>query len=79
MKNALNENHSNTKLNAFIGSVISEQDLARTLRRASYLISLSFMRSAIDDTNPMNPHWVDETFYYLNEMAECLSPSLEEA
>lgn len=79
MKTALTENHSNVKLNAFIGKVISEEDLARTLRRASYLISLSFMRSAIDDTNPMNPHWADETYYYLNELAECLSPSLEEA
>ena len=77
MKTALNENHSNERLSHFLAKVIDEKDLARTIRRAAYLIAISYIR--LDETkNPMSPEWTDESFYYLNQLAECLDPVLED-
>ena len=50
--------------------------MAKSLRRATYLIALSYIR-AEDGNNPMNKEWTDESYYFLNELAEVLDPVLE--
>lgn len=68
-------NYSNEKLNHFLSKEVDEQSLAMILRRAAYLIALSFIRHD-EQSNCMNQDWTDESFYFLNELAECLDPSL---
>lgn len=69
------DNHNNERLNHFLTKIVDEKDLAKILRRASYLITLSFIRSE-EKNNPMSPEWADESYYFLNELAECLDPVL---
>lgn len=76
MENRSHTNEYNPKLAAFLNKIIDEKELAQSLRRAAYLIAMSFIRSE-ETTNPMCPKWTDDSFYYLNELAECLDPVLE--
>lgn len=55
---------------------ITPKEMAKSLRRATYLIALSYIR-AEDGNNPMNKEWTDESYYFLNELAEVLDPVLE--
>ena len=68
--------YSNPKLENFFAKIVDDKDMANILRRATYLIALSFIRSE-ENKNPMSPEWTDETFYFLNELAECLDPMLD--
>ncbi|MBF2093078.1 hypothetical protein [Flavobacterium psychrophilum] len=71
------DNYSNQKLNHFLSKIINEKQMAQTLRRSAYLIALAFIRSD-ENINPMSPEWTDNSFYFLNELAECLDPILED-
>lgn len=65
------------KILSFFEDVTTPKEFAKALRRATHLIALSYIRSE-DNTNPMNMKWVDETYYILNELAECIDPVLED-
>ena len=56
---------------------ITPKEMAKSLRRATYLIALSYIR-AEDGNNPMNKEWTDDSYYFLNELAEVLDPVLED-
>ena len=67
--------YNNPKLTTFFTEQVDAKDFAKSLRRAVYLISLSYIRSD-DNTNRMSPEWTDESVYFLNELAEVLDPIL---
>ncbi len=67
---------NNSKIIDFFETFVDAKSFAKSLRRATYLIALSYIRSE-DNTNPMNKEWTDESFYFLNELAEVLDPMLE--
>ena len=77
MERSHTNNHSNERLNHFLTKIIDEKELAKSIRRAAYLIAMSFIRSD-EKSNPMSPKWTDDSFYYLTELAECLDPVLED-
>ena len=69
--------YNNPKLIEFFTSQVEAKSMAQSLRRAAYLIALSFIRH--DDTsNCMSQEWTDDSFYFLNELAEVLDPVLED-
>lgn len=68
--------YDNPKLIEFFTKDVDAKDFAKSLRRATYLIALSYMRSD-DVNNPMSKEWTDESYYFLNELAEILDPVLE--
>lgn len=68
--------YSNPRVNEFLDKVVDEKTLAQSLRRAAYLIALSFIRSD-EKNNAMNQEWTDDSYYFLNELAEVLDPVLE--
>jgi hypothetical protein len=61
----------------FFSDNVEPRQMAQSLRRATYLIALSFIRSE-DGNNPMNKEWTDDSYYFLNELAEVLDPVLED-
>jgi hypothetical protein len=73
MKNALNENHSNTNLNSFFDT-IEPKEMAKVVRRVNYILAMTTIRD-IEDT--IRRSWLDDGFYYLTELAEHLDPVLE--
>ena len=73
----MNCTYNNQKLTAFFTAQVDVKDFAKSLRRAAYLIALSYIRSE-DNTNPMSKEWTDESYYFLNELAEVLDPVLED-
>ncbi|MFE3868715.1 hypothetical protein ACFX5E_11600 [Flavobacterium sp. LS2P90] len=60
----------------FFDEMVDPSSMAKHLRRATYLIAQSYIRSA-ENTNPMRQEWADDSFYFLNELAEVLEPVLE--
>lgn len=60
----------------FFTETVDAKTMAQSLRRATYLIALSYIR-AEETVNPMNKEWTDDSFYFLNELAEVLDPVLE--
>lgn len=69
--------YNNPKLTAFFTEQVDAKEFAKNLRRATYLIALSYIRGE-DGNNPMNKGWTDESYYFLNELAEVLDPVLED-
>lgn len=76
MNNSLT-NYRKTRLEEFFTQAVEPKEMALTIRRAVYLLSLSYIRSE-DTNNPMRQEWVDDSFYFLTELAECLDPVLED-
>lgn len=60
----------------FFTETVDTKTMAQSLRRATYLIALSYIR-AEETVNPMDKEWTDDSFYFLNELAEVLDPVLE--
>ena len=60
----------------FFTETVDTKTMAQYLRRATYLIALSYIR-AEETVNPMDKEWTDDSFYFLNELAEVLDPVLE--
>lgn len=60
----------------FFKETVDAKSMAQSLRRATYLLALSYIR-AEENVNPMNKEWMDDSFYFLNELAEVLDPVLE--
>lgn len=60
----------------FFTEMVEPRQMAQVLRQGTYLIGLSYIRSD-EDSNPMSKKWSDDTFYFMNELAEVLDPYLE--
>lgn len=69
--------YNNPKLTTFFTEQVEPKQMAQSLRRAAYLIALSFIRNE-DNKNCMSQEWTDDSFYFLNELAEVLDPVLED-
>lgn len=69
--------YNNPRLVTFFTEQVDAKSMAQSLRRAAYLIALSFIRSD-GHSNVMSQEWADDSFYFLNEMAEVLDPVLED-
>lgn len=67
--------YTNEKLIEFFEKTIDPEAMARTMRRINYILTLVVIRNE-ENKNPMNPDWLDDGFYYLNELAEILDPCL---
>lgn len=67
--------YTNEKLIDFFEKTIDPEAMARCIRRINYILTLTVIRED-ENKNPMNPDWLDEGFYYLNELAEILEPNL---
>lgn len=67
--------YSNEKLIEFFEKTIDPEAMARTIRRINYILTLTVIRND-ENKNPMNPDWLDDGFYFLNELAEVLAPDL---
>ena len=74
-KNTTQNGYTNEKLIEFFDKVIDPVDMAKNIRRINYILSLTAIR--IDDnTNCLNEKWLDNGFYWINELAEILDPYL---
>ena len=65
------------KVLQFFENTTTPKDMARMIRRVNHILSLTILRNKNDD-NPINPVWVEEGYYFLNEFAETLDPILED-
>lgn len=62
------------KILEFFQSTISPEQMAQLTRRTNYLIGLTAIRNA--DPN-VKKEWLDDGYYWLNELAEVLDPVLD--
>ena len=67
--------YSNERLIDFFEKTIDPDAMARAIRRINYILSLTVIREN-ENTNPINKDWLDDGFYFLNELAEILAPNL---
>ncbi|KAF2339818.1 hypothetical protein [Flavobacterium tistrianum] len=64
-----------TRLKVFFTEIIDPKDMAKTIRKVNYLLSLYSMRTCkTDETELPN---MDDNFFWLNKLAEVLDPYLE--
>jgi hypothetical protein len=61
------------KLMNFFNNMICRKDMALYIRRSMYVMSKMAL-SSTEDT--FRKEWIDDGFYYLNELAETLDPYL---
>jgi hypothetical protein len=62
------------KLMNFFNSIVDRKDMALYIRRSVYVMSKLALSSSED---LFKKEWIDDGFYYLNELAETLDPYLE--
>lgn len=67
--------YSSEKLIEFFEKAIAPEVMAKMIRRINYILTLTVIRNE-ETKNPINPEWVDDGFYFLNELAEILDPNL---
>lgn len=67
--------YSNERLIEFFEKTIDPEVMARTIRRINYILTLTVIRND-ENKNTMNLDWLDDGFYFLNELAEVLAPDL---
>ncbi|MDP5199144.1 hypothetical protein [Flavobacterium sp. DG2-3] len=61
------------RLNNFFTNVIDPKDMAKAIRQANYMLTLSVIRER-DSLGKIN---LENFYYWLNELAEVLDPYLE--
>ncbi|WP_347050164.1 hypothetical protein [Flavobacterium olei] len=61
------------RLNHFLADVVDPKDMAKAIRQANYLLTLSVIRER-DTLGKIN---MENFFYWINEMAEVLDPYFE--
>ncbi|MHC0444076.1 hypothetical protein ACWA1F_01620 [Flavobacterium sp. 3-218] len=61
------------RLNNFFTNVIDPKDMAKAIRQANYMLTLSVIREK-DSLGKIN---LENFYYWLNELAEVLDPYLE--
>ena len=64
------------KLIEFLDKTIYPETIAKYIRRMHYVLALSVIRED-ENKNPLNKDWLDDSFFWLNELAEILDPYLE--
>jgi hypothetical protein len=64
------------KLMKFFDKEIDPKHLAQIIRRYNHEISLMMIRD--NQNNVINKQWIDDGFYWLNELAEIIDPNLKE-
>jgi hypothetical protein len=74
MKTALNENHSNQKLNDFFTTEIEKEKMALYIRRLLFTVSKQNLENNEDG---LYKNWISDGYYWLNEFAETIDPYLE--
>jgi hypothetical protein len=62
------------KLMEFFNSMVNRKDMALYIRRSVYVMSKLALSNNDDN---FRKEWIDDGFYYLNELAETLDPYLE--
>lgn len=64
-----------TRLKDFFTHVINSDDMAKTIRQVNYTLSLCAMRGC--ETVESEIEKIEDSFYWLNKLAEVLDPYLE--
>jgi len=64
-----------TRLKDFFTDVIDSDDMAKTIRQVNYTLSLCAMRGC--ETVESEIKNIEDSFYWLNKLAEVLDPYLE--
>ena len=75
MTNKTTPNPTNEALINFFDDVIDPVTMAKQIRRMNYILTLTIIRND-QNKNYIDPDWADDSFYWLNELAEILDPSL---
>jgi len=65
------------KLMTFFNEKLDPQEFAKIIRRYNYEMSLMMIRNNESD-NVINKQWVDDGFYWLNELVEIVDPNLND-
>ncbi|MBF7092139.1 hypothetical protein IUY40_11365 [Flavobacterium sp. ALJ2] len=65
-----------TRLINFLTTEINPLEMAKCIRRINHFLALTVIRND-DNRNPINKYWLEDDFYWLNELAETLNPHLE--
>lgn len=68
--------YTNEKLIEFFNKEISPEDMAKNIRRLNYILGLTVIRNN-PEQNPIDKDWLENGFYWINELAEILNPYLE--
>ncbi|RZJ54821.1 MAG: hypothetical protein EOO44_03665 [Flavobacterium sp.] len=62
-----------TRLTDFFANVIDPKDMAKTIRQVNYLLALNVMK----EKGNLGVENLENSFYWLNELAEILHPYLD--
>lgn len=65
------------KLMTFFNEEIDPKQFAQIIRRYNHQMSLIIIRDD-ERKNVINKQWIDDGFYWLNELAEIIDPNLKE-
>ena len=68
--------NTNEKLIEFFDKTIDVISMAKHIRRINYILALTVIRED-ENKNPLDKDWLDNGFYWLNELAETLDPNLD--
>lgn len=64
-----------TKLNDFFNNTIDPKSMAKAIRQVNYILALGVLREHETLKNEVNN--LENSFYWLNELAEILNPYLD--
>lgn len=64
-----------TKLNDFFNNAIDPKSMAKAIRQVNYILALGVLREHETLKNEVNN--LENSFYWLNELAEILNPYLD--
>ena len=59
----------------FFENNIEYEQMAQQIRRLNYILTLTIIRND-ENKNPIDLDWIDSSFFWLNEFAEIIDPSL---
>ena len=65
---------ANERLSEFLKSTIEPVTLAKHLRRANYILAISQLT---DEESSTDKKWVNDSYFWINELAEILDPNLD--
>ncbi|WP_428229320.1 hypothetical protein [Flavobacterium sp.] len=65
-----------TRLVNFFNTTIAPNEMAKALRQVNYVMALGIIRE--DETLQQEANRLENSFYWLNELAEILNPYLDE-
>ena len=74
-KNTTPNGYTNEKLIEFFEKTIDPEAMAKSIRRINYILALTAIRYD-ENQNCIDKTWLDDGFYWLNELAETLDPCM---